>query len=296
MAKRSYLLLITLFFFFFSLFIGVDRFIHRKPVHFSSSKIAVSHKVFDEWDSPMPTPEEKNILDKILNQNFSYFTKSDDTYLFLSDDHQFIIKFLKQHPYRPKSWLAYIPLSFNPYYREYCEKLKIRKKIFNACKTAFLELKEETGIVYVHINPTHFLNKKITVCDRNGKNHTIDLDRTSFYIQRRAQLIYPRISDLMRAGDSERCKNILASVIRLIAKLGKKGVCNKDLSLYKNFGVINDKAVQLTITKFQIDQTAACQQSNQNQIMPVIETFRRWVQKNYPELLAYFDEKLSELD
>ena len=148
----------------------------------------------------------------------------------------------------------------------------------------------------MHINPTHFLNKKITVCDRNGKNHTIDLDRTSFYIQRRAQLIYPRISDLMRAGDSERCKNILASVIRLIAKLGKKGVCNKDLSLYKNFGVINDKAVQLTITKFQIDQTAACQQSNQNQIMPVIETFRRWVQKNYPELLAYFDEKLSELD
>ena len=71
---------------------------------------------------------------------------------------------------------------------------------------------------------------------------------------------------------------------------------SQQMSLYKNFGVINDKAVQLTITKFQIDQTAACQQSNQNQIMPVIETFRRWVQKNYPELLAYFDEKLSELD
>lgn len=293
MPKKPFIILPVLLLFFFSLFIGIDRFVHRKSLRFSISKIAATHETSNIWDVPPLSYEEKNELDSIFNQTFSFFGKSTHAYLFLSEDQKYIIKFLKPHASRLKSWMVYIPLSFNPYYQESRQKLEEQKKIFTAYKTAFTELKEETGLVYLHINPTRILNKKLSIFDKNRKNFIVDLDKTSFYIQKRAQLIYPRISELMRIGDIEHAKNIITSVFSLIDFLGKKGVCDEDLTLYKNFGIIDDKAVQLVISKLKINSHTDYANSYKQKISIITEPFRRWIKKNYPELLEHFDEKFN---
>ncbi len=294
MVKRPFIILAVLLLFLFSLFLGIDRFMHSKSQHFSFSQIAAFQENL-QYSLPALDAEEQKKLDKILSQNFIFFAKGSHAYLFLSEDHKYILKLLKQDTLRPKSWLAYIPASFNPYYHEHRQKLRKQKKMFSAYKTAYTELKEETGLIYMHINPTRTLNRKITLCDKHDKQHTIDLDKTSFYLQKKARLIYPRISELMRLGDIEHAKNIISSVFQLIEYLGKKGVIDNTPTLYKNFGLINDKAVHIDIRKLKINRSHIHDECYKQQVATLTESFRRWIEKHYPELLDHFDAKLEEV-
>jgi len=286
---RSLILSATLFFFCFSLFIGIDRFARRKKHHFSLASIAAAK---DPKQSLVNVEQEKKV-EELFNQPFFFFGKSHHAYLFLSEDHKYILKFLKNHHQTPKSALAYLPLSFNPHYQDYKHKKEELMHTFAAYQTAFTELRDETGLVYMHLYPTHRLNKKITLYEKNGKMLIVDLDKTCFYLQKRAQLIYPRISELMRNDDIQTAQTIISSVFNLIEDLRKKGVIDHDLALYKNFGIIDDKAVQLAIGKLHIDRSRSV--CNKDEIIHMMDPFRRWIQKNYPLLLTHFDAELSQL-
>jgi hypothetical protein len=295
MSKKFLILLPVLFLFCFSLFVGIDRFIHSKSLHFSLSKIASAQETGLQENAPLLSDEEKRELDQLFSRSFTFFGKSNHAYLFLSEDHKYVIKFLKRSAIAPKSWLSYIPFSFNPYYQDYCQKQEEQKKIFSAYQTAFAKFKEETGVVYMHLTPTHVWQKKISIFDKNGKLYAVELDKTSFYVQKRAQLIYPRIAELMRTKDIDPAKNIITSILSLIDFLGKKGVCDHDLTLYKNIGLINDRAVQLAISKLQLEDLCAHSSTHKLNIPVITEPFRRWIKKNYPELLGHFDDKLHEM-
>lgn len=291
-VMRSLILSATLFLFCSSLFIGIDRFARRKSHHFSLASIRAAKDTAKDMASVPHTEGEKGD-EALFNQPFFFFGKSHHAYLFLSEDHKYILKFLKNHTLSPKSALAYLPLSFNPHYQDYKSKKEELAHLFAAYQTAFNELKDETGLVYMHLHPTHRLHKKITLHDKSGKTVIVDLDKTCFYVQKRAQLIYPRLSELMRSGDIQTAQTLISSVFMLIEELRKKGVIDHDLALYKNFGVIDDKAVQLAIGKLHIDRSRkAC---SKEEIIHIMDPFRRWIQKNYPQLLTHFDSLIAEI-
>ncbi len=294
MVKKIYIA-IAFFLFFCSLFVGIDRFVHHKSNRFSLDKITSYHSFSPDWEIPSLTGEAQKELDQILSQKFTYFSKGSQAYVFISEDKKYILKFLKQHKLRPNTWLAYIPFSFNPYYQEQLFKKKKCKDTFNACKTAFLQLKKESGLVYVHINNTRDLNKKVTIFDKNGERHVVDIDKTSYYVQKRAQLIYSRISELMHIGDIEGAKQIISSVFSLIDFLGKKGVVDNDPILRKNFGLIDDIAVQIDVGKLRIDPIRQKNLVYKNEIGSITNSFKIWLEKNYPDLSSHFEQCLKEI-
>ena len=51
----------------------------------------------------------------------------------------------------------------------------------------------------------------------------------------------------MHQGDLESAKNVISSVFQLIDFLGQKGIVDNDPILRKNFGLIEDIAVQIDI-------------------------------------------------
>ena len=285
---------LALFLFLVSFFLGLDRFVHRKSSRFTLSKIVSSQRYSPEWEIPALSIEEKKDLDQILNQKFTYYSKGSQSYVFISEDKKFILKFLKQGKLCPKSWLAYIPLSWNPYYQQYLLKKEKCYATFAACKTAFQELKKESGLIYVHLNNFRDLNKKITILDKNGETHVVEIDRTCFYVQKHAQLIYSRISELMHSNDIEGSKRIISSVFSLIDFLGKKGVCDNDPILRKNFGLIDDIAVQIDIGKLRIDPTRQQTLAYKEEVGSITNSFKIWIGKNYPELSEYFEQCLKE--
>lgn len=295
MLKKICVVGLGLFLFLASLFLGIDKFVHSKSSRFTLSKILSSQKYSSEWELPSLSIEEKKDLDQILNQKFTYYSKGSQSYVFISEDKKFILKFLKQEKFRPKSWLARLPLSFNPMHRQYLFKKAKCRATFSACKTAFQELKKESGLIYVHLNNSHDLDKKITIFDRNGKQHTVDIDRTCFYVQKRAQLIYSRISELMHNNDIESSKRIISSVFSLIDFLGKKGVCDNDPILRKNFGLIDDIAIQIDIGKLRIDPSRQHTLAYKEEIGSITHSFKIWIEKNYPVLSEHFDQCLNSV-
>jgi len=278
--------------FFASLFLAADRFVHHKSTRFSVNKITSSHKSSPEWDIPALPSDEQKALDQILSQKFTYYSKGSQSYVFISEDKKHILKFLKQDKLRTHSWLANIPLSFNPYYQQRLIKQKKCCATFSACTTAYKELKKETGLIYVHINKPRDKSKKVTIFDKNGKRHSVDIYQTSFYVQKRAQLIYSRISELMHSGDVEGAKNIISTVFSLIDYLGKKGIVDNDPILRKNFGLIDDIAVQIDIGKLRIDPERQHNQEYKKEVCSITHSFKTWLEANYSDLSEHFEKCL----
>lgn len=292
MVKKIYL---SLAFFLFSifLFLVIDRFAHHEPARFTLSKIVSAQCYSADWEIPPLSVKEQQNLDQILSQKFTYYSKGSQSYVFISEDKKFILKFLKQEKLRPKSWLAHIPSSVNPFYKDYLSKQKRCRSTFSACKTAYMELKNESGLIYVHLNNARDLNKKVTVFDKNGQQHVVDIDRTCFYVQKRAQLIYSRISELMHNQDIDGAKKIISSIFSLIDYLGKKGVFDNDPILRKNFGLIDDVAVQIDIGQLELDPLRKQTLAYKQEVRGVTAGFRSWIENNYPELSEHFDECLN---
>jgi hypothetical protein len=293
MLRRIYIS--TAFFLFFvSLFMGIDRLVHHESRHFFIDKITNYHPPSAEWEIPKLSQDEQTVLDQILSQKFTYYSKGSQAYVFISEDKKYILKFLKQQKLRANSWLAHLPLSFNPYYQEYIFKQQKRKATFSSCKTAFLELKKETGLIYVHINNARDLSKKVTLFDKNGQKHRVSLDQTSFYVQKRAQLIYSRISEMMYNEDIEGAKKVIHSVFSLIDYLGKNGVVDNDPILRKNFGLIDDVAVQIDIGKLRIDPVRKQNLAYKKEVRSITHSFNIWLESNYPELSEHFAYCLNQ--
>jgi len=293
MVKKIY---ITLTFFLFSvfLFFGFDKLVHYQSSSFSLNKIISAQPYSPEWEIPHLSQNEQKDLDQILSQKFTYYSKGSQSYVFLSEDKKFILKFLKQVKLKPKSWFSYLPVSFNPYYQDYLSKQGKCRSTFSACKTAYLELKKESGLIYVHLNNAKDLNRKVTIFDKNGEEHIVEIDKTCFYVQKHAQLIYSRISELMHNHDTEGAKKIISSVFSLIDLLGKKGVCDNDPILRKNFGLIDDIAVQIDIGKLKIDPLRKQTLAYKKEVGGITNSFRIWIEKNYPELTLHFNQCLAE--
>lgn len=278
--------------FFVSAFLGLDRFVHRKSDRLAPYKVTAFQPFCPLWNTDDLNPEDLKEIDQILSQKFTYFSKGTQAHVYLSEDKKYVLKFIKQHSYRPTSWLCYLPFSFNPYYHNYRLRQKQRHDTYQACKTAFTEFKQETALIYLHLNPTCHLNRKVTLFDKKGRKCQIDIDKTCFLIQKKANLIYSRITELMANKEVDKAKQIIGSVFALIDLLGKRGVVDNDPVIRRNFGLIDDQAVQIDIGKMRIDPTRVL--NYRQDIDHITRPFRKWIEKNFTELLPCFDDNLQK--
>ena len=74
---------------------------------------------------------------------------------------------------------------------------KRAERLYQSCHTAFENYKEETGLLYVHLNKTPLPMKKLTVHDKLGFAHQLDLESIAFALQKKAHLVYPTLKNFM---------------------------------------------------------------------------------------------------
>ena len=89
--------------------------------------------------------------------------------MFASQYGQYLIKFLLHQRFRLQSWLAYFPsLPALVKYREQKMTKKWNKldSFVQSWKLAFENFKEETGLLFVHLNKSDHLNQNITSYDK----------------------------------------------------------------------------------------------------------------------------------
>ncbi len=238
---------------------------------------------------------DKYIKQTPPDQPYRYLGSGGQCFAFVSQDNRYVIKFFKTHFVK----LGSLTFQTLPIFSEDSRKRKIEKALFklrrdfNSYIIASGDLKEETGVLYLHLNKTTDLNKKLCITDKLGIKRTLELDRFEFAIQRRAELAYPHIDSLIQNKELDKAKAAIRSLIDLSLARCKKGIFDEDAKIERNFGFLDDKPIFIDIGRFVKDPSRQSSAVHQKDLRDIVYQLRLWIKSNHPDLVSYFNEALQ---
>ncbi len=219
---------------------GSYWFYQNKTLGFSIAKISSSFSYDPLWAIEEPQGKELEHLKGLLHQKYTYLASGSQSYAFLSADGKYVVKF-----FRMKHLIPRISDFWKP--ERIAHQRQNLLSIFGAHKLAFEELREETGLVYLHLNKTDHLKTKFQAVDKLGRTHWIDLDRTEFVVQEKAELIFNRLKRLLDEGDSAAVERSVAAVMQLVRRQIDKQIVDHDKAVKNNYGFVGDRPIHLDI-------------------------------------------------
>lgn len=283
MIKRSfkifYVLLLT---------IGVSRFCHKATDGFRLTKIQnntfAAHKIHSS--------EQEELACKLLSQPFTYLARGKQSFVFLSQDGKTVLKLLNNHYQKNIKALQMLPK-----FTWQREKLAyFQRKMQMTCQSyqlAFADLREETGLLFLHLEKTNHLKQNATIIDKLGIAHVIDLDRIGFILQKRATLAYPQFEEWIEKGDILAAKRGILSLLTLLHTRLEKGLSDRDPLIRTNIGFIDGKAHFLDLGPFSKNVQPKPPELAQTEIRKITHSLRDWLAQREPGLALFFEEEIQ---
>lgn len=258
---------------FVVLFWAAGRFCKGKTDGFAVAKIMPA-KEAHAWPVPPPPPEISGLFQK----PFRYLGKGVQSYVFASGD--YVIKFIRHDRFRCYPWTHNVQKRSNRLLKD-----------FTSYQIAHDDLAAETGLIYLHLNPTGFLKQKITIIDKLNIAHVLDLDQMEFIVQKRAQLVYPALWALIVQNKLDAAKIALSSLVSLLHKRIEMGIYDKDPDLNTNFGFIGLQAMQIDIGRFRKPP----RRLGKDEIIRITDNLHQWLMVKCPELDAHLRKAIDEI-
>lgn len=277
---------------------GLGRIYYRVTGGFTIGNITYELPYDARWDIPELTPTEKEILGAILDQEFYYLGKGCQSYVFTSADGNYVLKFFKYQRFRPKPWLDY--LTFLPFIEPYRqEKVESKKKklesVFTSWKIAYQDLQLETGVIFIHLNKSKNLNKNLIIYDKMGIKHELKLDDFEFMIQRKAQMLCPTLKQLISKGDILAAQKLLDRLLSTLLSEYHRGYADNDHALMQNTGVLAGYPLHIDVGQFVKNSRVKSEHIYHQEIFNKTWKFRKWLEKEAPELSEYLVLRLKEI-
>lgn len=273
--------------------IGIERAYYFQNGGFTPSKLTSSL-------SPIlsaPPPE----IDALLNQPFRYFGRGGTSFVFLGEDEKTILKLFKHQHLLKKSRLFHIAIPGIADGLRINKILNTQKKqahkhqcfFFNSCNLAYSQLKEETGLIYLNLQPNPHFAKPVKLIDAWGFAHSIDLRKTEFAIQQRAELLFPHLEDLFKSGNKEKLKQAIDSLLEQIQCRCRKGIGDRDPNLWINFGYIDGKVVEFDLGSFYLHPALMSPMEEAKELFFSTHSLQKWLEKHCPDLLDYLLDRIA---
>jgi hypothetical protein len=274
----------------------IDRYFFKNNKSFCIQTILSTLPPQATWETPAPTPEENKILNETLMQKFHYLARGGQSSVFLSEDKKYVLKFYRFPSHlRPMGWLKH-PLAYRfsskrkQIEAHNFEKLNIT---FQSFKLAYEELKDESGLIYLHLNPSLSQNLSVTLVDHLGKEYFINLDQVTFLMQKRADGIFSTLESLLHQGAIDQTKRVLDSIVYLIEARCAKGITDNDALLEQNYGICTGKAIHVDIGRLAYDPKIVSKEETKKHVHKVVWKLRQWLKEKSPELSDYFEQHLN---
>lgn len=255
-----------------------------------------------EWEIPPLTPQEKEQLDTILKQKFYYIAKGTQSYAFASEDGDYVIKFFKFKHLKP-NWIVDILPSISPF-AEYRSKQQARKQkkldgAFAGYHLAYQVHREDSGLLFIHLNRTKDLHKTVVLVDKIGLEHHADLDKMVFFVQRRVTTTRARIDESMKKGDLAAAKKDIRKIFDLYVSEYSKGVYDRDHGVMHNTGFAGERPIHLDVGMLTKKESMKQPHEAKQDLALIVRKFRIWFTDHYPEALAEMmqdiEQKIKEL-
>lgn len=245
-----------------------------------------------------PSEEVKKEALEILNQPFTYLSFGGQSTVYESLDKKYVIKFFNPRTVLKENWfhqfaklrrLNSLKWITNTYFRQ---KLRL-KKYFLRYELAFKDLKVETGLVYVHLDPSTALSKTIQLTDKEGNFHQFNLDAYPFVLQKKVELTMHHLDRLLKNGDVDGAKESVKQIYELFLSRAQKGYTDRLQTLNKNYGFFEGKAVQLDVGR--IRKIPAIAENPSKEVKRVINNITPSL-AHYSELTPVLQECLENLN
>jgi hypothetical protein len=245
-----------------------------------------------------PTEEVKKEASEILNQPFTYLSYGGQSTVYESLDKKYVIKFFNPRTVIKENWfhqfaklrrLNSLKWITNTYFRQ---KLRL-KKYFLRYELAFKDLKEETGLVYVHLDPSTCLSKTLELTDKEGNFCQFNLDAYPFVLQKKVELTMHHLDRLLKNGDIDGAKESVKQIYELFLSRAQKGYTDRLQTLYKNYGFFEGRAVQLDVGR--IRKIPAIAENPKREMERVVSNIAPSL-AHYSELAPVLQECLKEFN
>ncbi len=188
----------------------------------------------------------------ILDQPFTYLGKGRQFFVFASSDGRYVLKFIKCQRVNVSSFYKNVPL---PRAIESMRRSRLQEKqakidmIFASIDISATYFKEHTGVVFAHITKDKEIKKQVSITDKLGIIHTIDMDKVPFVIQKRAMPVGDTFDQLLDNQDYKGASMRFSQLVALMnADIAAK-VYDIDSGLIErdNLGFLADQAIHVDI-------------------------------------------------
>jgi hypothetical protein len=251
---------------FLLLFACAERFCHFQTRGFRLPHILSQMPPDSRWDLP-PSPEQAS-LSSLVRQRFTFLGSGGQCYAFLGEDKTTVLKFFK-HTH---------PLS----------------SIFESCKLAWDELREETGLIALHLNRTSDLYGWTTLIDNIGIAHRIDLDSTEFILQKKGEPLFEALQRAIDARDTQTALRCIEGTIDLLSLFCQRGIADTDRAIKRNFALLNGRIIAIDIGSFMRDHSM--REKRKTELLLKTRRLERWLKKHAPDLTQHYVDKISASD
>jgi len=277
---------------------GLGRLYYRVTGGFTVGNIVSDFSYQPDWEVRPLQPFEKEELDQALTQPYFYLGKGCQSYVFASEDGRFVVKFFKYQRYRLQPWLAYFPpLPAIEKYRK--EKLATKWNkldgFVKSWKVAFENLKDETGLVYVHLNKTTDLNRQLTIYDKIGQKHQINLDQMEFCVQHKAELLCDALLEFKNRNDLAGANRLIRQLLTLVLSEYARGLADNDHALMQNTGVSEGRPVHIDVGQFVWNENVKSPSVFHQELFTKTYKFKVWLRDQYPEAGEYLESELNQI-
>ncbi len=244
---------------------------------------------------PLGAEQRDHLLNTVLSQTFYYLGSGSQSYTFASQDGKYVLKFFKMHRILPKNWLRDFPFSLFEKYR--LDNVERRQRefetIFRNFKAAYEQMRDETGLLYLHLNKTRDLKTPVQLIDQEGKKCLIDIDSKEFAVQWKAQKMCDYLLEIKES--EEQLRGAVRSLLYVIASLCAQGYCDQSVDICSNFGFVDKRAFIFDITHLYADESLKQPRFLQVEMLSAVEKISHWAERFHPDLVNILHEEVHSV-
>lgn len=271
--------------------IAAARFCHYKTEGFRNTKIQNNTFEGESFAPPQFSASDERVAKEILSQPFTYLARGKQSFVFLSEDGKTVLKLLNNHYQWQIRAYNFLPqMSWKEENLTYLQR-KLAET-FQSYLLSFSQLKEETGLFFLHLKKSHHLKQKVKIVDKLGIAHEIDLDKTAFILQERATLAYTQLEKWIEHKELQAAREGLHSLVALLKTRLEKGIADKDPLIRTNIGFIDGKARFLDLGPFSKSLRSKTADEKSRELQKITHSLRAWLAEKEPRLAVFLDEEV----
>lgn len=245
------------------------------------------------WDQGFVATWDEGV-DQILSQDFYYFSRGRQCFAFVNATGDYVLKFPRTDTQRFPLWARTLSLKS---YRDWFLKRRFSRKqgLMDSFRISFEELREQTGILAIHLGRSPPEGKFLTLVDRIGYRTRLPLEKASFVLQSRHSLLVPQLLEAFRTGDEQAKVSMLSAFVDIVVERARKGILNRDEGFEKNYAFDGGHAFQIDVGSFHREETMQPEQAFRKSVWDTVQPFKEWLAEVDPDALKIFNQKLEEV-